>query len=127
MCVSIIPCQAAGRQRYIHRGFSLQDSACSTQPDSDQYGLRLSQRVPALNGVSNTALLNAHAAETCVQIGDYTCTCRLCTPVYKQQQSEPAQPPGQRRSSVQVQVLSCGMRKQEDLWGQLVRELWGRD
>lgn len=49
------------------------------------------------------------------------------TPVHEQQQGDATKPPGQSGGCVQVQVLGCGTREQEDLGRLLVGELWGRD
>ncbi len=46
--------------------------------------------------------------------------------MYKQQQGEATEPPGQSGGRVQVQVLCCRTREQENLGGLLVGELRGR-
>lgn len=47
--------------------------------------------------------------------------------MYKEQQGEASQPPGQRGGRIEVQVLGCGMREEEDLGSLLVGELGGLD
>ena len=47
--------------------------------------------------------------------------------MYEKEQGEATEPPGQSGGRVPVQVLGCGMRKQEDLGGLLVGELRGLD